>query len=128
MKWGGLRYEYKEDIMKDCLFCKIIQKEIPSEIVFQDNDLTIFKDIKPAAPVHLLIVPNRHIPSVQEMDASDEALLGKLFSAAKMAAEISGIEASGYRLIVNSGTDAGQEVFHLHMHLLGGGRMKHPMG
>jgi histidine triad (HIT) family protein len=114
--------------MTDCLFCKIIQKEIPSEIVYQDDDLTIFKDINPAAPVHLLIVPNRHIPSVQEMVAADEALLGNLFSAAKMAAEINGIEASGYRLIVNNGPDAGQEVFHLHMHLLGGGRMKHPMG
>jgi len=73
--------------MKDCLFCKIIKKEIPSEIVYQDESLTVIKDINPAAPIHLLIIPNKHIVSVQEMEPGDEEILGKLFSAAKKAAE-----------------------------------------
>ncbi len=114
--------------MADCLFCKIIQKEIPSEIIHQDDDITIFKDINPAAPVHLLVIPNKHIPSVTEMTAVDEMILGKLFSGAKRAAEKVGIDKTGYRLIVNTGPDAHQEIFHIHMHLLGGGEMKHPMG
>ena len=114
--------------MADCLFCKIIQKEIPSEIIHQDDDITIFKDINPAALVHLLVIPNKHIPSVTEMTAVDEMILGKLFSGAKRAAEKIGINKTGYRLIVNTGPDAHQEIFHIHMHLLGGGEMKHPMG
>ena len=114
--------------MSDCLFCKIISKEIPSEVVYQDEYITIFKDINPAAPVHLLIIPNVHISSVQEMEDGDESLLGKLFSGAKLAAELTGIAESGYRLIVNYGPDGGQVVHHLHMHLLGGGKMQHPMG
>jgi len=114
--------------MTDCLFCKIIHREIPAEVTFQDEVITVFKDIHPAAPVHFLIVPNKHIASVKEMDEGDEELLGKLFSAAKAAAERAGIAASGYRLIINNGPDAHQEIFHIHMHLLGGAKMKHPMG
>jgi len=114
--------------MTDCLFCKIITKEIPSEIVFQDDRITVFKDINPAAPVHLLLVPNKHIPSVRDMNPGDEEILGALFSVAKKTAEESGIKESGYRLIINNGPDAHQEIFHLHMHLLGGEKMKHPMG
>jgi len=77
--------------MTDCLFCKIIKKEIPSEILFQDEMITVFKDINPAAPVHLLVIPNKHISSVQEMDENDELILGKLYSGAKAAAEKMGI-------------------------------------
>lgn len=114
--------------MSECLFCKIIRKEIPSEIIYQDDFISIFKDINPAAPVHLLVVPNAHLTSVQEMEEDDELLLGKLFSGAKKAAELTGITETGYRLIVNNGPDARQEVLHLHMHVLGGGKMQHPMG
>ena len=114
--------------MEDCLFCKIVQKEIPSEIVLQDDDITVFKDIHPVASVHLIVIPNKHIPSVREMATADELVLGKLFSGAKSAAEKIGIDKTGYRLIVNNGPDAHQEIFHIHMHLLGGGEMKHPMG
>ena len=114
--------------MSDCLFCKIIQKEIPSEIILQDENITVFKDINPAAPIHLLVVPNKHIPSVREMGDDDEFFLGKLFSGAKKAAELAGVNQTGYRLIVNNGADAHQEIFHIHMHLLGGDKMKHPMG
>ena len=114
--------------MTDWLFCKIIQKEIPSEILFQDESITVFKDINPAAPVHLLVIPNKHIPSTREMDESDEVILGRLFSGAKAAAEMMGIAETGYRLIINNGPDAHQEIPHIHMHLLGGRKMKHPMG
>lgn len=114
--------------MSDCLFCKIVKKEIPSEIVYQDEFLTIFKDINPAAPVHLLVIPNAHIVSVQEAQEKDENLLGKLFLGAKKAAEIAGITESGYRLIINNGPDAHQVIFHLHMHVLGGAKMRHSMG
>jgi len=114
--------------MTDCLFCKIIQKEIPSDIIYEDESITVFKDINPAAPIHLLIIPNQHISSVREMTPADESTMGKLFTGAKNAAEIMGIMETGYRLIVNNGTDAHQEIFHIHMHLLGGGEMKHPMG
>lgn len=114
--------------MTECLFCKIIKKDLPSEIVFQDDTVTVFKDINPVAPVHLLIIPNKHIVSVREVQPGDEEILGKLFFAAKNTAEELGINASGYRLIINNGPDANQEIFHLHMHLLGGDKMKHPMG
>lgn len=114
--------------MTDCLFCKIVNKEIPSEITYQDDTITVFKDINPAAPVHLLVIPNKHIPSVCEMDAKDEFIFGKLFSVAKASAEQMGIAENGYRLIINNGPDAHQEIPHVHMHLLGGGKMKHPMG
>ena len=114
--------------MSDCLFCKILNKEIPSDITYQDHDITIFKDINPAAPVHLLIIPNKHISSVQDMGEEDDLILGKLFSGAKKAAEDTGISETGYRLIVNNGPDGRQEIFHIHMHLLGGAKMKHPMG
>ena len=103
--------------MSDCLFCKIIHKEIPSEIILQDENITVFKDINPAAPVHLLIIPNQHIPSVREMEADDDIVLGKLFSAAKKAAEVTGVNETGYRLIVNDGPDAHQEIFHIQRHL-----------
>jgi len=114
--------------MSGCLFCKIIRKEIPSEIVFEDDFIVIFKDIHPAAAVHLLVVPKAHIPSVRAVKAEDEKLLGKLLTGAKKAAEEAGIAESGYRLIINNGPDAGQEIPHLHLHVLGGGKMKHPMG
>ena len=114
--------------MSECLFCMIIKKDIPSEIVYENDFISVFKDINPAAPVHLLVVPKTHIPSVQAMGSEDENLMGKLFSGAKTAAEQAGIAESGYRLIINNGPDARQEILHLHMHVLGGGKMKHPMG
>jgi histidine triad (HIT) family protein len=118
----------KEIEMSDCLFCKIVRKEIPSDMVYQDDDITIFKDINPAAPVHLLVIPNLHIPSVQDMEEEHEQLFGKLFLRAKEAAVEAGIDESGYRLIVNNGPDGRQEIHHIHMHVLGGAKMQHPMG
>ena len=114
--------------MTECIFCKIISGEMPSETVYSDQQVTAFRDINPAAPVHVLIVPNRHIPSVREVEEEDERLMGHLLTVARQLAEQEGIDQSGYRLIINNGPDAHQEVPHLHLHLLGGETMQHPMG
>lgn len=114
--------------MSDCIFCKIISGEIPSTNVYKDEQVTAFRDINPAAPTHVLIVPNKHIDSVNMMMVDDEPLIGHLFFVAKQIAAQEGISEGGYRLIVNTGAEAGQTVFHIHLHLLGGGPMKHPMG
>lgn len=114
--------------MSDCIFCKIISGEIPSTNVYKDEQVTAFRDINPAAPTHVLIVPNKHIDSVNMMMVDDEPLIGHLFFVAKQLAAQEDISEGGYRLIVNTGAEAGQTVFHIHLHLLGGGPMKHPMG
>ena len=112
----------------ECLFCKIILGEIKGTIVFRDEQTTAFRDINPAGPTHILVVPNRHIESVNALESGDEPLLGHLISVAGQLAKSEGIDQSGYRLIVNTGADGGQTVFHLHVHLIGGQQMKHPMG
>ena len=112
----------------NCVFCKIISGEIPSEQVYHDDQATAFRDINPAAPTHILIVPNRHIDSMNEISGNDEQLIGHLFTVARQLAEQEGIAESGYREIVNTGRDSGQVVDHIHLHLLGGQRMRHPMG
>lgn len=106
--------------MEKDLFCRIIEGEIPADIVYQDDDVVAFRDIKPAAPVHVLIVPRKHIAKLSDATAEDAELLGKVLLAANKIAEIEGVKESGYRLIVNTGSDAGQEVFHVHLHVLGG--------
>ncbi len=105
--------------MEDCIFCKIVKKEIPAEVVFEDENFVAFKDIKPKAPLHLLIIPKKHIASVNEAEERDKDLLGDLFLTAKKVAKEAQVDNSGYRLSINVGEGAGQEVFHLHMHLLG---------
>lgn len=114
--------------MSACIFCKIIAGEAPGEILYQDDRVTAFRDIHPVAPTHILVVPNTHIASVNELEEEDEALVGRLFTVARQIARQEGIDASGYRLIVNTGAHGGQVVYHLHLHLIGGQRMRHPMG
>ncbi len=114
--------------MSDCLFCKIIAGEIPSDTVFQDEQITAFRDINPVAPTHILIIPNKHIATINDLSTEDEALVGHLFTTAKTLAKDEGIAESGYRLIINVNRDGGQEIYHLHLHLIGGQRMRHPMG
>lgn len=114
--------------MNDCIFCKIVAGEAPSEMLYQDEQVSAFRDVHPVAPTHVLVVPNKHISSVNEVSAEDESLLGHLFIVAKQVAQIEGVDKPGYRLIVNTGRHAGQIVFHLHMHVIGGQRMRHPMG
>lgn len=110
---------------RDCVFCKIIADELPSQKLYQDQSITAFRDINPVATTHVLVVPNKHIPSTNELAAEDEKLVGRLFTIARQIAEQEGIEESGYRLMINTGPDAGQEVFHLHLHLIGGRQMGH---
>ncbi|OQY27023.1 MAG: histidine triad nucleotide-binding protein [Candidatus Cloacimonetes bacterium 4572_55] len=102
------------------LFAKIIRGEIPSDTVYQDDRVTAFRDINPAAPVHILIVPNKTIPTVNDLTEEDEALVGHMVLVAKKLAAQEQIEKNGYRLIINCNIHGGQEIFHLHIHLLGG--------
>ena len=114
--------------MTDCIFCKIIAGDIPSEQLFQDEHVTAFRDISPVAPTHVLIIPNKHVTSVNDLTEEDEAVVGKMFTAARMLAEQDEIAETGYRLIVNTGPHGNQVVYHLHLHLIGGQKMRHPMG
>lgn len=107
----------------ETIFSKIIRREVPSDIVYQDEQVTAFRDINPQAPVHILIVPNKLIPTVNDVTEDDEQMLGHMFIVAKQIAAQEGIAESGYRLLVNCNRDAGQEIYHLHMHLLGGRRL-----
>lgn len=113
---------------QNCIFCRIIDGTNPSEMVYEDDQVVAFLDLNPAAPIHILIVPRDHIPSINHITSSQEALIGHLITTAKQLAESNGIAESGYRLIMNSGPDANQSVFHIHLHLLGGRQMRYPMG
>lgn len=110
--------------MTDCIFCKIISGDIPSTNIYKDEQVTAFRDINPAAPTHILIVPNKHIDSSNFLIADDEQLIGHLFTVAKNLAEKEGIAENGYRLTMNTNQEGGQTVFHIHLHLLGGRQMK----
>jgi histidine triad (HIT) family protein len=108
--------------MSDCLFCKIAAGEIPSETVYEDDQVIVFKDLYPKAAVHLLVVPREHIESLKEMDASHDALMAHMMRLLPKLAEDQGLD-TGFRTIINTGPGGGQEIFHLHIHLLGGGRL-----
>ncbi|WP_028024063.1 purine nucleoside phosphoramidase [Enterovibrio calviensis] len=105
---------------EETIFSKIIRKEIPADIVYQDDLVTAFRDINPRAPSHMLIIPNKLIPTVNDIEAEDEATMGRMFTVARKLAEEEGIADDGYRLIMNCNNYGGQEVYHIHMHLLGG--------
>lgn len=109
--------------MNDCLFCKIIKKEIPSTIVYEDDEILAFKDIHPVAPVHILVIPKKHISSLVDLKPEDEALIGRIYSIINKIAKQENVFESGFRVIVNCGEDGGQEVKHLHFHLIGGKRL-----
>lgn len=118
----------KATMTDTCIFCKIVSNEAKATIVYRDEQVTAFRDIHPVAPTHILIVPNKHIESVSRLSPEDEPLMGHLVRVAGMLAREEGIDKSGYRLITNTGVDGGQTVFHLHLHLIGGQMMRHPMG
>ncbi len=109
--------------MDNCLFCKIIKGEIPSEKVYEDDEIFAFKDINPAAPVHILVIPKKHIDSIAQIEKEDEALIGKIYTVINKIAEEKGVKENGFRVIVNCGKDGGQEVMHLHFHLLAGTKL-----
>ena len=112
----------------DCVFCKIVAGEIPSDILYQDDEVIAFRDINPQAPVHLLIIPRAHIASLTELTESQLALMGRMVSVANQLAEKEKVSESGYRLVVNCGKQGGQLVAHLHLHLLGGRELSGTLG
>ncbi|MBI5426892.1 MAG: histidine triad nucleotide-binding protein [Nitrospinae bacterium] len=114
--------------MSDCLFCKIIEGKIPSKKVFEDDRLFAMEDVNPQAPVHLLIMPKKHVATLLDLQDGDSSLMGAVFPAASRLARERNIDRSGFRLVVNCGAGAGQSVFHIHFHLLGGRAMLWPPG
>jgi histidine triad (HIT) family protein len=104
----------------DCLFCKIIHREVPSEFLYEDDNYVVFKDINPAAPVHLLLVPKKHIRSMNDLKEGDEDIISGLFMIAKDMAKEQGVNESGYKLLFNVEKGGGQVIFHIHLHLIGG--------
>lgn len=114
--------------LEACLFCRIVQHQAPAKIVFEDDSIVAFEDIHPQAPVHLLVVPRKHLPSLNEARAEDEALLGRLLNLSAELARERGLESKGYRTVINNGSWAGQSVYHLHIHVLGGRVFHWPPG
>ncbi len=111
-----------------CLFCRIARRELPAKILFEDERVLAFDDLRPQAPVHVLVIPKAHFASLNDAPAGSEALLGELLLAARRAARDKGIAETGYRVVLNTGRDSGQEVLHIHLHVLGGRRLHWPPG
>jgi histidine triad (HIT) family protein len=111
-----------------CLFCKIVAKQIPAKVLFEDGDLLAFDDVNPVAPTHVLIIPKRHVSNLSDGGPEHTELFGKLLLAASRAASLAGVSESGYRVVVNTGPHAGQSVFHVHIHVLGGRPLAWPPG
>ncbi len=114
--------------MAECLFCRIVDKEIPAEIVFESNELLAFKDVDPQAPVHILIIPKEHITTTNDLNNEHKELIGDILLAAKKLASEYDIAEVGYRIVFNCNKNGGQAVYHIHLHLLGGRQMKWPPG
>lgn len=109
--------------MENCIFCKIIKGEIPTNKIYEDEDVLAFYDINPLAPIHILVIPKKHIDCIANLKEKDEALIGKIYSVINKIAEEKGFKEQGFRVIVNSGKDGGQEVMHLHFHILAGRKL-----
>ena len=114
--------------MSDTLFGKIVAGEIPADIVYEDDDVLAFRDVAPQAPTHILVIPRKPIPTLNDLETGDAELVGKLFLAAKKIAAAEGIAQAGYRTVINCNAAAGQTIYHLHLHLLGGRPMQWPPG
>lgn len=114
--------------MRDCLFCGIIDGKVKGSVVYQDGSVVAFKDINPKAPVHLLIIPRKHIASVLDLQGEDRELIGDVFTVASKLARDNGVDRDGFRVVVNCGPNAGQSVDHIHFHLLGGRSLGWPPG
>lgn len=114
--------------MSDCLFCKIIAREIPASIVYEDDRVLAFNDINPQAPTHVLVIPKRHIATLNDLQPADDGLMGEMVRRAAAIAASRGLAASGFRTVFNTNGDAGQTVFHVHLHLVGGRGMRWPPG
>ena len=114
--------------MTDCIFCKIASGELGTDLIYEDDDLVGFRDLNPQAPTHVLVIPRRHIATLNDLDETDAALVGRMHLAARILAEREGIAGRGYRTLINCNAEAGQTVFHLHLHLLGGRPLGWPPG
>lgn len=114
--------------MENCIFCKIIKREIPTDFVFEDENIIAFNDINPQAPIHILLIPKKHFASLNDIPEEKKEVLSDLLLKARQIAKEKGIARTGYRLVLNTAKDSGQEVFHIHLHLLGGRRMSWPPG
>ncbi|NLV92092.1 MAG: histidine triad nucleotide-binding protein [Firmicutes bacterium] len=114
--------------MSECIFCKILAKEIPTEVLYEDDLVMAFPDVSPQAPEHILIIPKKHIPSLADLSPEDEGVMGRIVSVANRLAQEKGFAQEGYRLVANCGKQAGQTVFHIHFHLLGGRDFGWPPG
>ncbi|MBA2651780.1 MAG: histidine triad nucleotide-binding protein [Tatlockia sp.] len=112
----------------DCLFCKIAQGEIPSKVAFEDPDMIVIHDIRPQAPIHMLVLPKKHIATINDIDSENEQLLGRMIVTAKKMAKAEKIAEEGYRLVFNVNSGGGQDVYHIHLHILGGRQMTWPPG
>lgn len=114
--------------MNDCLFCKIAGGEMTTDIIYEDDDVVAFHDIAPKAPTHILIVPKKHIATINDIEDTDAELIGKLILTAKRIASDFGFAEKGYRLVINCNSCGGQEIYHLHLHLVAGRQMSHALG
>ena len=114
--------------MGECIFCKMVEGAIQPEVVYENEAVLAFKDINPQAPVHVLVIPRKHIPSLNDLEPEHTVLVGEMYLAAKQVAQLTGIAEAGYRTVMNCGPQAGQTVFHLHLHVLGGRHLGWPPG
>ena len=114
--------------MTDCIFCKIVNGDIPSETIYQDDDVLVFRDLGPQAPVHVLAIPKKHISTINDIQPADAELIGKLYLAAQNVAKAEGMDDSGYRCVMNCNDDGGQTVHHIHLHILGKRKLTWPPG
>ncbi len=112
----------------DCLFCKIVTGEIPATVLLEDTEVMAFRDVNPQAPAHILVIPKKHIATIDDADTTDERLLGKMVLTAKKLAKTEGLSEAGYRLVFNVNAGGGQAVYHIHLHILGGRQMMWPPG
>lgn len=112
----------------DCVFCKIINKEIPSDVIYEDSDVIAFNDLDPQAPIHFLVIPKKHIQSITTLDEADSQIISRIFASIKKLASEKGLDENGYRVVSNVGEDGGQSVPHLHFHVLGGRGFEWPPG
>lgn len=114
--------------MSDCLFCKMVSGEIKPDVIYEDEYVLAFRDINPQGPVHVLIIPKEHISTLNELEEGDSELLGRMFLAAKKVADMENMAESGYRTVINCNRHGGQEVYHIHLHVIGGRQMTWPPG
>ena len=125
-KWSDCMNEVGEN--NDCLFCKIVEKKIPADIVYESEDIIAFKDIEPKAPIHCLIIPKKHISTINDIDGSNSNIIGLMYEAAAQLARTFNVDKDGYRVVMNCNSNGGQTVYHIHLHFLAGRQLNWPPG